>query len=167
MDIEQFNEFVLVPALTVIGLNSESANVLMLGTALIESGLVFLEQLGPGRGLGIYQMEQPTHLDMQRYLNQHHNSRLKERCLAACFYQAFPSEDALIHNLRYATVMARIKYWMRSDPLPAFNDAEGMATYHKRFYNSHLGKTNPSKSVRIFESVIEGLNFSEDSPTPA
>ena len=159
MDVEQFNERILVPALKIIGLYSIGANVLMLGTALIESDLVFIEQIGSGKGLGIYQIEPSTYADLQRYLNRHENGRLKETCLSACFYHCYPSDDALVHNLRYATIMARIKYWMRPEPLPRQDDAEAMSAYHKRFYNSMLGKTDPKSSVLIFERVMSELKL--------
>lgn len=155
MDLEQFDSFILVPTLSIIGLFSEAARLLMLGTALIESDLIYLEQKGPGKGFGIYSIEALTHKDIQRYLNKYENARLKERCLAACFYTAVPSDDALIHNLRYATVIARLKYWMQKEDLPAADDAQGLANYHKKYYNTAKGLTDVKGSVKVFERLIQ------------
>lgn len=155
MDAGDFLRFIIQPTTEVIGLRSKASDILLLGTALIESELLFLEQKGPGRGLGVYQIESNTHKDILRYLARHDKRTLKETCLAACFYTAPPSDDALIHNLRYATVMARIKYWMSPKPLPQFDDAKGLSTYHKVQYNSPRGKTNVESSIKVFQKVID------------
>lgn len=154
MDLDQFDSLILVPTLNMIGLYSQAIRILMLGTALIESDLIFLGQKGGGPGKGIFEIEPLTHKDIQRDLNKHENKALKERCLSTCFYTAFPSDDALIHNLRYAVIIARLKYRMIMSPLPAADDAEGMANYHKKYYNTGKGKTDVSSSIKIFERVI-------------
>ncbi len=154
MDAGDFLTFIIQPTTDVVGLRSQASDILLLGTAIIESELTFLEQKGPGNGLGVYQIESDTHKDILRYLNRHDKRTLKETCLAACFYTAPPSDDALIHNLRYATVIARLKYWMSPEELPAHDNAKGLAAYHKHYYNSSFGKTNVSISIKAFERVI-------------
>jgi hypothetical protein len=156
MDLEQFDAFVLVPTLKVVGLFSQPARVLMLGTALIESNLNYLRQLG-GEGLGIYSIEPATHKDIQRYLNRPDRTKLKDRCLAACLYTGFASDDALIHNLRYAVIMARVKYFIQKENLPVVDDAPALAQYHKKYYNTAKGLTDVTESIKIFERVIDAV----------
>ena len=155
MDINQFDSLVLVPSIKIAGLFSQSARVLMLGTALIESNLNYLKQLEGGEGLGIYSIEISTHNDIKRYLNRPERLKLKERCLAACLYTGFPSDDSLIHNLRYATIIARLKYYMQKENLPEPTDANGLALYHKKYYNTAKGLTDVSASIKIFEKIID------------
>lgn len=156
MDESDFLKLIIVPTLVSIGLDSSPSRILLLGTAIIESELIFLEQNGGGPGLGVYQIEPNTHKDIQRYLNRTVNTRLKETAWATCFYSCFPSDDALIHNLRYATVIARIKYYMQQEALPKSDDAIGLAKYHKRFFNGGHGKTDTKVSQRVFERLIDG-----------
>src|SRR5690348_6143324 len=64
LDPRQFLVFVIRPTLSFIGLDSPSARALLLGTAIQESGLAYVSQLGddiPGPGLGLFQMEKATH----------------------------------------------------------------------------------------------------------
>lgn len=126
----------------------------MLGTILKESNLEFVEQIGPGSAMGFPQIESKTHLDVQRYLNRYDNRALKERVLSACFYECFPSNDALIHNLRYAVLIARIKYWMLPKRLPEWNDSVGLSKYYIKYYNAG-GKAKEDETERLFRSLIE------------
>ncbi|MBF0148367.1 MAG: hypothetical protein HQL85_19610 [Magnetococcales bacterium] len=60
----QLLEFVIRPALQRLGLWSEEAEQLVVGTGIQESGLRHLRQIGGGPGLGIWQMEPKTHADI-------------------------------------------------------------------------------------------------------
>ena len=55
---------VIRPALTKINLWSSSAEELVLGTAIVESGLTYLKQHGDGPALGLWQIEPATHEDL-------------------------------------------------------------------------------------------------------
>ena len=55
---------VIRPALTKINLWSRSAEELVLGTAIVESGLTYLKQRGEGPALGLWQIEPATHEDL-------------------------------------------------------------------------------------------------------
>jgi hypothetical protein len=154
MDASDFSVYVLEPALNLIGLYSLSAHCLMLGTALQESNLDFLVQKGCKEAKGVYQMELATYSDIGRYLNKPANSKLKQRCLSACFYDCTPSPDALIHNLRWSTIMARIKYEMIPWPIPNEEDAPALAQYYKRYYNTAGGKAEVDKVIPVFQHAL-------------
>jgi hypothetical protein len=153
LDIDQYDNLILVPALKVANLYSLSAHVIMLGTILHESHLNYVEQVGGGPALGFSQIESKTHADIQRYLNRYDNKALKERVLSACFYECFPSDDALIHNLRYSVLITRIKYYMIPAILPEPNDFESMAKYYIKYYNAG-GKAKQDDTERLFKSLI-------------
>ena len=52
---------VICPALEKLSLWSPSAEELVLGTAIVESGLTYLKQHGDGPALGLWQVEPATH----------------------------------------------------------------------------------------------------------
>ena len=66
--------------------------------------------------------------------------------------------DDGLHTLRtdltYAAAMCRIHYYRVPYKLPAADDAHGMAVYHKIYYNTYKGKTDPIDSMKIFERII-------------
>ena len=66
---DQFCEYVIQPALESIGMYSEPAEQLLLGTACAESNLgTYLHQVG-GPALGVFQIEPATHTDIwENYL---------------------------------------------------------------------------------------------------
>lgn len=154
MDLDQYDKYILVPALKIAALYSKSAHVLMLGTVICESNLEYIEQIGPGMAMGFPQVESQTHADVRRYLNKYNNRNFKEAILSACFYTCFPSDDALIHNLRYSILIARLKYWMVPKILPEWNDALGLAKYYKKYYNTSEGKADIDRAKKIFEKII-------------
>lgn len=155
MDENQFEEFILVPALKAIDLYTPSSHILGLGTMIVESNLKYVEQIGPGTAMGFGEVEEKTYNFILQYLNRYDKAILKEKCLCACFYTAFPPRMALMHNLRWAVIVTRLKYLPIQEALPEWNDAAGMARYHKQYYNTAKGKTDEAKSIRIFERIIE------------
>lgn len=155
MDELQFEEFILVPSLQVVDLYSPAAHILVLGTFLVESGLRYVEQIGPADAMGMGQIEKETYDDILRYLNRFDKAMLKEKCLAACFYISFPPRSAVMHNLRWAVITTRLKYLPIKQALPKWNDAQGLCNYHKTWYNTAGGKTNAKDSVKIFERLIK------------
>ena len=64
LDADQFTRLIIRPALKIIGLDFRAAEELLLGTALQESRLTYLHQLGGGPALGLFQMEPGTHDDI-------------------------------------------------------------------------------------------------------
>jgi hypothetical protein len=151
IDPSQLKKFVIRPILAAIGFGGAAAENLLLGTALTESGLVYLHQLGAGPALGLYQCEPATHDDVWvNYLAGH--SALKSKVMA--MMTPDPPLHQLISNLAYATAICRVHYLRAPAPLPAAGDAAGMARYHKRFYNTAAGATDPAVSIESFRQAI-------------
>lgn len=131
---------------------TEMAERLLVLTCYAESlGGTYLKQVG-GPALGIYQMEPFTHNDIWK--NFLTSTRMKDvrNALYLTLGDAhflyiqdvvLPFSDALIGNLEYATMMARIHYYRVPTSLPSASNAhsanEAVAQYWKDHYNTHLG----------------------------
>ena len=140
ISIPQFRELILKPALTVVDAYSPAAEELVLGTALQESRLEFIKQLGGGPALGLFQMEPNTHEDIWvNYLAYNDELADKVKSLAAPTTANHPSANELIGNMWYAAAMCRVHYRRVPEALPAAGDVPGMAAYWKEYYNTYLG----------------------------
>ncbi len=135
-------ELIINPTLKHLDMYSPAASNLLLGTAAQESRFgYFLMQVDShnrpqGPALGIFQCEPATHDDIwDNYLKFRPSLYDKVASLGM-------SMDAteMIHNMKYATAIARIKYWRHPAPLPQAGDTEGLAHTWKNIYNSKLGK---------------------------
>lgn len=126
IDPRQFRTHIVRAVLRDMGMWSQPAENLLVGTALQESGLRYLRQLNNGPALGVYQTEPATLHDL------FDNWRANE-------YLARPEPDRLVYDLAYATKIARLIYYRRPEPLPAAEDVDGLANYWKQHYNTPLG----------------------------
>ena len=117
IDVSQLRKYIIQPTLRGLGMYSQAAENLLLGTAAQESGFKFLHQLGGGPALGIYQMEPATERDIwDNYLA--YREQIAKKVQVLCIKEPAPSYE-LIGNLYYATAMARIHYRRVSEPLPS------------------------------------------------
>jgi hypothetical protein len=135
LDVYQFRELVVAPGLKAIKAWSPAAEELVLGTALQESRLKYIKQLGNGPALGVFQMEPATHDDIwKNYLKYK-----PELAVGASKLSHSVNSRSLITDLLYAAAMCRIHYLRVPDALPAEGDFEGQAAYWKDHYNTYLG----------------------------
>lgn len=135
IDVKQFTELVIQPALREIGLYSEAAEELLLGTALQESRLQYLKQLGRGPALGVFQMEPATYNDIwSNYLA--YKPELAEKVARLAHKREAKS---MATDLLFAAAMCRVHYLRVSAPLPGEGDVPGQAAYWKEYYNTYLG----------------------------
>jgi hypothetical protein len=149
MNLEQLRELVIRPALQHIELWSAAAENLVLGTALVESKAEYLHQVN-GPALGLWQMEPATWADIQENFLKY-NASLREWVKELQTPAAFTSgATELIGNLYYGAAMCRIHYRRVKEPLPQAKDAEAMARYYKRYYNTEAGKGSVEKALPRF-----------------
>ncbi len=133
---QQFRSLVIRPTLRRLDLWSEAAEELLLGTAIQESSLHYLQQMGGGPAMGVWQMERATHDDLwANFLNG--RTKLGLNVLGP-YYK--PDVTRMVWDLSYACAMCRIHYLRCSDALPPAGDIAGQAAYWKRWYNTPLGK---------------------------
>lgn len=157
---EQIRNLIVKPSLLSVCLHSDAAEVLVYGTGLLESNYQYLVQI-KGPALGMWQMEPETHKDIKKWLNLRMNSALLDRLLASCYYTALPADDqTLIHNLRYACLLARLQYFRVKTPLPRADDPEGLAKYYIVHYNAG-GKAKMDVATDMFERIINGAPSKE------
>lgn len=155
VDVHAFRVDVIRPTLKVVGLWSESAENLLLGTALVESGLDFVKQISYGPALSFFQIEPGTYNDVLRYLRRADRKELSDRIKAACFFDIYPEASALAWNIRLATLIARIRYKWIPSPLPDSDDVLGMATFWKRHYNTENGRGTIDKYMSVWSGRVE------------
>lgn len=154
MEARTFCEQIIRPALKVTNLWSPSAEALLLGTALVESNLNSVIQIGGGPALSWFQIEKATYADCIRYLNTTRAKNLKASILAACYMDTFPEAESLKWNLRLATLIARVKYWMIEEPLPDSKDFIGLYNYYEKYYNAG-GKATAERGIPHFAIAVE------------
>lgn len=152
LHLGQFKALIVRGTLAQIGLAGDAAVNLLTGTALVESELYFLRQMG-GPALGLWQMEPATHDDCwQNFLNTQPQLGQSIRMLAG---RRNPTVALLITNLAYACAMARVKYLRAAPPLPAATDAAALSAYHKRIYNTARGAADPIRNTPFFQQAID------------
>lgn len=135
LDVDQFDALILDPALERLGLNSVAARELVLGTAIQESHLKYLKQLGTGPALGLFQMEPATHDDIWNNFLAY-KPDLAQKLNGSAIR---PHAVKMIGDLWYAAGMCRIHYYRVKAPLPPTGDIIGQAEYWKKYYNTPLG----------------------------
>jgi hypothetical protein len=143
---------VVIPVLKLMGLDSDCAIDLVLGTAAQESAMgKYIRQKGfdmysKEGAFGIYQIELATHDDiMYRYLPE-----FKPTLCSLCERLKIPvltDAQNLIGNLYYATAICRAKYLSIAEKLPDEGDVEGMARYWKKYYNTAKGKGTDAEFI--------------------
>ena len=145
-DAEQLRECVIRPTLVTIGLHSQAAEDLVVGTWATESALgTYLRQQGNGPALGPGQMEPATHDDI--WINwlgaRSADVALMKGMVGSRFWdtdKGRPDPQALVVSLDYAAAMTRYHYRRRPEPLPNAGDWYALAAYWKRHYNTVAGK---------------------------
>lgn len=148
-----FLNHIIRPSLGCIGLSTPAACELLLGTALVESGLLHRRQLGGGPARGFFQMEPATHDDIwTNFLN--YRSQLAGSVASLLSSPGADKHTELETNDRYACAMARVHYARAPAPLPRAGDVVGMARYWKQYYNTLLGAGTESKYTRKWTAVI-------------
>lgn len=165
MDPKQLHDYVIVPTLNhldkialkdgrVIPLNTLAASRLLLGIALVESDLKLVRQLKGGPAQGLWQMEPATHDDIwANWLQYRQDLATRVRELGS---QGWPRGATQAEgNLYYACAMARCLLARRPEHLPPEDNPVEMAQYHKLYYNTMLGATNPTQSVISFDLAIQ------------
>lgn len=130
---EHIRTSAIIPALTRLGLYSFNAERLLMGTAAVESGFFYIQQLGGGPALGLFQMEPATFDWLLNELLRNDRLRRLRGLVVSMSGVANPGARELIFNNLFAAAMARIRYLAVNEPIPATVDQQ--ATYWWNHYN--------------------------------
>ena len=138
----------ITDTLKAIGLYSENAVELLMGTCAQESHLgKYRRQLGGGPALGIFQMEPATFRDIsENYLR--YKPELREKILQAAGIEYFNAEE-LVDNDWMAICFARVHYLRVKEAIPC--NLSGWAYYWKRYYNTRLGKGTEEEFIANYK----------------
>jgi len=149
----QTRSLVIRPALKKLKLWSPSAEELVLGTAIVESGLTYLKQHGDGPALGLWQVEPATHDDLYtNFLNYRPELGSKLIELRAA---GLSLDENLATNLMYGAAVCRLCYYRKPDALPEAGDIEGQAAFWKQHYNTIFGAGTVSKYVYKVQQALK------------
>lgn len=155
MDARQLRELIVKPALEEVGLHSDAAEDLVMGTAAQESHLMYVKQLGGGPALSLFQIEPATYNDYwENYLA--YQADLVTEIRAACGFEGTPEPTRLVWDLKFASIMCRVHYRRISSPLPMHGDLPGYAAYWKKYYNTIHGAGTEEEFIENYELVKEG-----------
>ena len=148
-----FRKEIIVPTLQAIDLYSDAAAELLLGTALVESRLVWRRQTNSGPALGLFQMEMDTHNDIWNNYLKYRSKLANAVRLLKTSAKADP-ETELENNDAYAAAMARVHYRRAPAALPSAGEVDKMAAYWKLYYNTPLGAGTVSKYVEVWNQTM-------------
>lgn len=156
MNVVKFHDQILVPALQmpISKFNDVRARHLLLGTAMVESGLN--DVVGDnGQSLSWFQINELTYRDiMQRFLPQREFNVCGILQKYYGHYLGMPSFDVLRYRLDLAVHVARLVYYKVAEPLPDYSDIKGQAAYWKQYYNTKLGAGTEQKYVDCYTKFI-------------
>jgi hypothetical protein len=142
IDPDHLRQYVIRPTLKTIGLWSENAERLLLGTACKESDCGrWLKQLGGGPALGIYQMEPATHNDLWENFLMYRDVPLKNS-----------GAERMVGDLYYASAMCRFAYRRVPEPIP--DTLPGQAQYWKHWYNTYLGAGTEEEYIAAWRRFV-------------
>ncbi len=151
MDAKQLRELVVRPTLKLLGMWSQAAEDLMIGTACQESHCgQYIRQLGCSGtvgAFGIWQMELATANDIYKNWLEYKPDIMQRVDALRGAEQSIA--DALVCNLAYACAMARILYYRCPGAIP--QDVAGQAAYWKKYYNTPLGKGTTAEYMDNWE----------------
>ena len=141
-------KYVIRPVLAEFGrvnpkTNSKTIEALLLGTAMVESRVLRITQMGGGPAQSYFQIEPFTARDI---INRTPTAYQDVFDLFAMDYAT--QLDQITANQHLACCVARMKYWLDKKPVPT--GATGLAEYHKRVYNTPLGKANVEDNIDDF-----------------
>lgn len=145
MDGLQLRDFVVRPTLQALGLHSEAAERLVMGTAAHESlGFRFIDQTtpGPGPARSLWQIELATYHDLMARSLPRMPAGVRDgfaRLFGHPGGTIYPPGDRLWWDLALGAAVCRLLYFRHPDPLPAADDIPGLGAAWKKIYNTEQG----------------------------
>ena len=139
------------------GYHSANAVELLIGTCAHESHLGEYIRQVKGPALGIYQVEPETHQSIwEHYLRYRPAVADMVRSMASSrsVHGSIPDYSELIHNLQYATAIARIVYRPAKTAIP--DTLAGQAEYWDANYNKNPAKGFAHQYIADYQRLVGG-----------
>lgn len=163
--ILDFSKYIVKPILLEFNAYSDSAHNLVMGTSLQETLLgTYLTQMGEfkGEACGIYQMEKASYFDLLENGIPSAERRHKLQGMYQNFKLNFNTrmenwQYNMIGNTLYATACCRLYYMRFAEPLPDAHDAQGLAAYWKKYWNTESGKGHESEFIYKYKQYLDGV----------
>ncbi len=156
MNKQDYKQQIIIPTLDHLSIEipyTEAAVNLILLTAIAESDLYHLTQVGGGPALGLLQMEPSTEDSLWQ-----HQLRRKRPGLAGLIDDLSVTKLGRKINLAgnpfYQVAMARTKYFANPSPLPNIGDIDGMSEYYKVIYNTVKGAADLERVRSIYKFKV-------------
>lgn len=120
-------------------------------------------------GLGPFQMEAATHDNVvSRYFPEDnvdgkvgntpivkgHLPIKKSKVTSIFNFNNYPEGIEMVYNFRYATLMARLNYWLKPGSLPQYDDINGIWSYYKSFWNTEKGSATKDDFLKNYYEFI-------------
>lgn len=155
---QDLRQLVIFETLTYLGEWSQSAENLLLGTAIQESGLGFC--MRDGRRLGLYHISAVAHrAAWDNYLAKDPNKASLVRGLAGQHSFTANPHLELVTNLRYATAIAWCIYLKAGCELKdSMTIVELAGVWHRHFHSKPTGTV--ADFVRNYRELTEGRHIS-------
>ena len=144
---------VVRPTLKHLGMWSEAAEELMMGTLAQESAMgKFYKQIGGGPAVGFFQVEPNTEEDVwETFLQYQSDTRTK---ITELVNLCPGTDDPLMSNPAYTCAIARCVYYRQAEALPAADDTAGLAAYWKKYYNTVHGKGTVTEFIHNYKKMV-------------
>ncbi len=141
-------------------LGSRASEQLMLGTAIAESRLNRIHQVGKGNAKGFFQIEASFDYDAPATFEDIYERYLRGRPGLLVAIQdlrcpALTTREQLAGNPFFGCGIARIKFWMQREPLPQADDLDGFGRYYKRYYNTASGAGSAAGWVHLYRKYVK------------
>lgn len=157
-----FRQYVIRPALKSFALASgvndmwsPAAEILLLGTALQESALTYIVQLGDITGFGGHGFYQDEPQDINDLFKNFLAFRPQLSDAVERFACGLDKIGQLEMDMRWATIVCRLHYYRSPTKMPSPTDFQAMATFYKQAYNTALGAAQPAQVNANFQRAIQ------------
>jgi len=154
IDIKQFHDLILVPALTSMGMFSKEACQLIIGTGCQESQFKFIHQEDGGPALGFFQCEYATYRTIITDTFMY-DINMKHRFLAVLGFELIPEFNSLLWNMKLMCLVCRLHYHRFQSPIPL--DLKGQAEFYKKYYNTPLGEATVEEYIENFNKYASHI----------
>lgn len=161
---KDFQRLIVEPTLAKLAhydprMNSPASLILVMGTAAQESDLGFfwVQNTPQEVGKGFYSMEENTLNFLMSYLDRSGKETLKEIILRMVSMENQSNLlQELIDNPKFATAMARLRYWPIKESLPHKNDLLALGAYWDKYYNGNPTYGTAEEWVDSYNTFVQG-----------